>query len=366
MYNISTWNRLGFLSFPPLLCPPAPPGTSPPPASARARARAAAAVRHLAGPPARRAPPRRAARAPCAARQALAAVRRSVRRPRPYAAPPGPARPATRASRAPRQGTRLPCCGQRRRRRPLQTCATALNPWPATPHFPPLSSSSWARAAAPGAGAVAAAAAPPGCAGAGSGALAAAGAGDARPPAATAASPAPGARPPLPLRSGRCGQQGLVPLLGPSPPRAPPLSLLLWRVRFRLELPVRRILPLRSPLRWSSIRRLLHRPPTRFTPSPPSPLPVRNMRRDRPVCGKRPSCGSTSVRPLTLSLLKLPRRNSSSLRLRRPTAGPPLLPPWAACTEPSPAPPPRCSGMTRLTRSWLSSTFRLGVSRTFA
>jgi hypothetical protein len=165
-----------------------------------------------------------------------------------------------------------------------------------------------------------------------------------------------------------------VPPLGPSSPRAPPLPLLLWRVRFRWEFLVQRILPLRSPLCWSSISRLLHRSPTRFTPSPPSPPPVRNMRRDRPVCGKRPSCGSASARPPTLSLLKLPRRNSSSLRLRRPTAGPPLLTPWAACpasrprrpSEPSPAPPPRCSGMTRLTRSWLSSTFRLGVSRTFA
>jgi hypothetical protein len=51
--------------------------------------------------------------------------------------------------------------------------------------------------------------------------------------------------------------------------------------------------------------------------------------------------------------------------------GPPPLTPWASCTasrslEPGTAPPPRCSGMTRLTRSWLSSTFRLGVSKTFA
>jgi hypothetical protein len=55
--------------------------------------------------------------------------------------------------------------------------------------------------------------------------------------------------------------------------------------------------------------------------------------------------------------------------------GSPPLTPWAECTasrphrpsEPGPAPtPPRCCGMTRLTRSWLSSTFRLGVSKTFA
>jgi hypothetical protein len=135
MYNISTWYQLGFLSFPHLLCPPAPPDTSPPPASARARARAAAAVRHLAGPPVRRPP---GARGCAPLRPAPAAVRRPAR----TRAPRRLARPATRASRAPRQGTRLPCCGQRRRRRPLPTCAAALNPWPATPtslpSLPPL------------------------------------------------------------------------------------------------------------------------------------------------------------------------------------------------------------------------------------
>jgi hypothetical protein len=122
------------------------------------------------------------------------------------------------------------------------------------------------------------------------------------------------------------------------------------------------------------IRRLLHRSPTRDTPSSPSPLPTRSTRRNRHVCGKRPSCGSASAKPPTLSLLRLPRRNNSSPRLRPTTAGPPSLTPWAACTVsrprrpsgPGPAPSPRCSGMTRLTRSWLSSTFRLGVSRTFA
>jgi hypothetical protein len=62
--------------------------------------------------------------------------------------------------------------------------------------------------------------------------------------------------------------------------------------------------------------------------------------------------------------------------LASPTAhdtGPPPLHPSATCTAsrphrlstPGPAPSPRCSGMTRLTRLWLSSTFRLGVSRTF-
>jgi hypothetical protein len=47
---------------------------------------------------------------------------------------------------------------------------------------------------------------------------------------------------------------------------------------------------------------------------------------------------------------------------------------WAECmasrphrpSAPDPAPSPRCCGMTRLTCSWHSSTFRLGVSRTFA
>jgi hypothetical protein len=85
-------------------------------------------------------------------------------------------------------------------------------------------------------------------------------------------------------------------------------------------------------------------------------------------------CGSASVRPPMLSLLILPRRNSSSPRLRPTTAGSPPLPPWAECTvsrphrpsEPDPALSPWCCGMTRLTRSWLSSTFRLGVSRTSA
>jgi hypothetical protein len=67
-------------------------------------------------------------------------------------------------------------------------------------------------------------------------------------------------------------------------------------------------------------------------------------------------------------------RGGTAPRLRPTTAGSPPLPPWAACTasrphrpsEPGPAPSPRCSGMTRLTRSWLNSTFRLGVSKTFA
>jgi hypothetical protein len=54
-------------------------------------------------------------------------------------------------------------------------------------------------------------------------------------------------------------------------------------------------------------------------------------------------------------------------RLRPMMVGSPPLPPWAAQpSEPCPAPSPRCSGMTRLTRSWLNSTFRLGVSKTFA
>jgi hypothetical protein len=35
-------------------------------------------------------------------------------------------------------------------------------------------------------------------------------------------------------------------------------------------------------------------------------------------------------------------------------------------SEPGLAPSPWCSSMTRLTRSWLSSTFRMGVSKTFA
>jgi hypothetical protein len=129
-----------------------------------------------------------------------------------------------------------------------------------------------------------------------------------------------------------------------------------------------------SPRHWLSIRRLLHRSPTRDTLSPRSPLPVRSTLLDRPACGKRPSRGSASARPTMLSLLKLPRRNSTSPRLRLTTAGPPPLTPWAACTASRPhrqsgpglAPSPRCSGMTRLTRSWLSSTYRLGVSRTFA
>jgi uncharacterized membrane protein YgcG len=165
-YNISTWYQLGFLSFPPLLCPPAPSGTLPSPASARARARAAAAVR-------------RPARRPCAAS-------------------PGPScRPATRASGAPRQGTAPPA---QLRPGPPPPPSTDVRgrpePMAGDPHFPPLSSSSWARAAAPGACAVVAAAAPPGRAGAGSGAAAAAGGGDARPPPVVAASPAPSARPP--------------------------------------------------------------------------------------------------------------------------------------------------------------------------
>jgi hypothetical protein len=160
-YNISTWYQLGFLSFPPLLCPPAPSGTLPSPASARARARAAAAVR-------------RPARRPCAAS-------------------PGPScRPATRASGAPRQGTAPPA---QLRPGPPPPPSTDVRgrpePMAGDPHFPPLSSSSWARAAAPGACAVVAAAAPPGRAGAGSGAAAAAGGGDARPPPSRRCLPCP-------------------------------------------------------------------------------------------------------------------------------------------------------------------------------
>jgi hypothetical protein len=167
--------------------------------------------------------------------------------------------------------------------------------------------------------------------------------------------------------------------VGPSSPlQAAPWPLLLWRMWFPRGLPVRRTLLRQFHRRWSSIhlRSLisrLHRSPTRDTPSPPSLLPVRSTRCDRPACGKQPSCGSASARPPTLSLLKLSLQNSSSLHLRSTTAGPPPLTPWAVCTasrphrpsEPAPAPSPRCFGMTRLTRLWLSSTFRLGVSRTF-
>jgi hypothetical protein len=152
---------------------------------------------------------------------------------------------------------------------------------------------------------------------------------------------------------------GVTPV-GPSPLRAPPRPLRLWRMSFLRGLPVRRTLPRRwSLIRLrSSISHLLHRPPTRDTLSPLSLLPVRSTRHDRPACGRRPSFGSVSARPPTLSLLRLPRQNSSSPRLRPTPAGSPPLTPWAACTgsrphrpsEPSPAPSPRCSGMTRLTR----------------
>jgi hypothetical protein len=92
-------------------------------------------------------------------------------------------------------------------------------------------------------------------------------------------------------------------------------------------LQIRRTLPRQSPHRWSSlhilssISRLLHWSPIRDTPSPPSPLPARSTRRDRHVYGKRPSCGSVSARPPTLSLLRLPLRNSSSPRLQPTTRG---------------------------------------------
>jgi hypothetical protein len=237
--------------------------------------------------------------------------------------------------------------------------------------FPPLSS--WARAASPGRRAVTASLA----------AAAAVVRGRASWPVPTPSPPPPlpplqvrrrwwqgrGGPCPPPLRSGRCGGLGPPPPVKPSQLRAPPRPLRLWRMQFPRVLPVRRTLPRQFPRRWSSISRLLHRSPTQDTPAPPSLLPVRSTLRDRPVCGKRPSCGS--ARPPTLSLLRLPRRNSSSPRLRPTMAGPPPLTPWAACTvsrpsEPGPAPSPRCSSMTRLTRSWLGSTFRLEVSRTFA
>jgi hypothetical protein len=70
-------------------------------------------------------------------------------------------------------------------------------------HFPPHSSSSWARAAAPGVRA-AAAAAPPGHAGAGLAPLSPP-AGGTRPPAAAAASSAPGTRPPTTAASSALG-----------------------------------------------------------------------------------------------------------------------------------------------------------------
>jgi hypothetical protein len=102
------------------------------------------------------------------------------------------------------------------------------------------------------------------------------------------------------------------PLVGLSPLRAPPRPLRLWRMRFPQGLPVWTTLPRRSHRHLTLISRFLHRSPLRDTPSPPSPLLVRNTRHDRPGCGKRPSCGSATARPPTLSLLKLPRRNSSS------------------------------------------------------
>jgi hypothetical protein len=123
--------------------------------------------------------------------------------------------------------------------------------------------------------------------------------------------PDPRAGPP-PLRLGQHGGRDRAPPMGPSPPRVPPLPLVLWRLRFPRGCRSGGPSPANPPCRWSSIRtlssisRLLHWSPIRDTPSPPSPLPARSTRRGRHFCGTRPSCGSASARQPTLSLLRLP------------------------------------------------------------